>query len=171
MGASSMGSIHWVDQWMEQPGVIVHQLGSSHHYLSSLPCCCTHSVGTHFLGCIWHQGGICRYHHLYQHCGFQMGLTTLWCDLCARILPVYCCLHQYSCHSYCVCIRALGFPKFWQRTHNQYDRLPWERILEIPDWNNHMKLGMSTFVGTIVWAFGGFDSLGTMCVCFGSLFE
>lgn len=40
--------------------------------------------------------------------------------------------------------------------------LPWDSVVMVPDWNTHIRQGMSTFVGTTVWAFGGFDSLGSI---------
>lgn len=38
----------------------------------------------------------------------------------------------------------------------------WTALATVPDWDTHFRFGMSTFVGTLVWAFGGFDSLGSI---------
>lgn len=50
---------------------------------------------------------------------------------------------------------------FWEIATGKIHSVDWAALKDIPSWD-YVGPRMSTFVGTCVWAFGGFDSLGNI---------
>jgi amino acid transporter len=52
---------------------------------------------------------------------------------------------------------ALG----WEIATGRVHTMNWSSLAEVPSWD-YVSPNMSSYVGTVVWAFGGFDSLGSI---------